>query len=65
MTTLQINVSDQKAAALRAYAEAHGLTVEQWFLQLAEQATPSISGPPMVEDDRLIWEIIVDSRRWN
>jgi hypothetical protein len=63
MTTLQINVSDQKAAALRAYAEAHGLTVEQWFLQLAEQATPSISGPPVVEDDRPIWEIIVDSMK--
>ena len=63
MTTLQINIPDQKAAALRAHAEAHGLTIEQWFLQLAEQATPSSSEPPVVKDDRPIWEIIVDSMK--
>lgn len=63
MTTVQIHIPDQKAAALKAYAEAHGLTVEQWFLQLAEQATPSGSELPAVEDDRPIWEIIVESMK--
>ena len=32
-------------AALTAYAEARGLTVEQWFLQLAERVAPSSSEP--------------------
>jgi hypothetical protein len=45
MTTLQINIPDQRAAALTAYAEARGLTVEQWFLQLAERVAPSSSEP--------------------
>ena len=32
-----IELSDEKAAALKAQAEAHGLTVERWLQQLAEQ----------------------------
>jgi hypothetical protein len=63
MATLHIEIPDQRAAALTAYAEAHGLTVEQWFLQLAEQASPSSSEPPTVEDNRPIWEIFVDSMK--
>ncbi len=39
MATFQINITDQKAAELKACAQARGLTVEQWFLQLAEQST--------------------------
>jgi hypothetical protein len=38
MTTLQINIPDQRAAALKAYAQAQGLTVEKWLEQLVEQA---------------------------
>jgi hypothetical protein len=34
-----------------------------WFLQLAEQATPSSSEPPVVEDDRPIWEIFADAMK--
>jgi predicted transcriptional regulator len=34
---LTIELSDEKAAALRAQAEARGLTVERWVEQIAEQ----------------------------
>jgi hypothetical protein len=34
---LTIELSDEKAAALRAQAEARGLTVERWIEQIAEQ----------------------------
>ena len=43
MTTLQINIPDQRAAALTAYAEARGLTVEQWFLQLGKNLLEPLS----------------------
>jgi len=32
-----IELSDEKAAALKAQAEAHGLTVERWLEQIAEE----------------------------
>src|ERR1700730_7165714 len=34
---LTIELSDEKAAALKAQATAHGLTVEQWLEQIADQ----------------------------
>jgi len=34
---LTIELSDEKAAALIAEAAAHGLTVERWIEQIAEQ----------------------------
>lgn len=34
---LTIQLSDEKAASLKAQAEARGLTVEQWVEQIAEQ----------------------------
>jgi hypothetical protein len=62
MTTLQIQVSDQQAAALEAYVRGRGLTVEQWFLLLAEQSAP-VSPEPAARDERPIWEIIADSMK--
>ncbi len=38
-----IELSDEKAAALRAQAEAQGLTVERWLEQIAEQHVLQIS----------------------
>jgi len=35
--TLMIELSPEKEAALKVQAEARGLTIEQWLLQLAEQ----------------------------
>jgi hypothetical protein len=40
---LTIELSDEKAAALKAQAEAHGLTVERWLEQIAEQHVQSAS----------------------
>jgi len=48
MTTVQIEIPDQKVATYKICAQARGLTVEQWFLQLAEQSAPT----PVVEADR-------------
>jgi hypothetical protein len=63
MATLHFEISDQKAAALKAYAQAQGLTVQKWLEQLVEQATASSSEPPIVEDDRPIWEIFADAMK--
>jgi hypothetical protein len=41
--TVTIELSDEKAAALRAQAEAHGLTVERWLEQIAEQHAQPVS----------------------
>ena len=38
--TLTIQLSDEQAAALKAQAEARGVTVEYWFQQIAEQHVP-------------------------
>jgi hypothetical protein len=34
---LTIHISEEKVVALKAQAEAHGLTVERWLEQIAEQ----------------------------
>jgi hypothetical protein len=41
---LTIELSDEKAAALKAQAEAHGLTVERWVEQIAEQHAEAQKG---------------------
>lgn len=38
--TLTIELSDTQAAALKAQAEAQGLTLESWIRELAERYTP-------------------------
>jgi len=35
-----IELSDEQAAALKAKAEAEGLSLQEWIQQLAEQAEP-------------------------
>ena len=39
MTVIQI--PDDQAAALKARAAAHGLTLEAWFAKLAEEESPA------------------------
>src|ERR1035438_10885701 len=63
MTTLQINIPDQRAAALKAYAQARGLTVEKWLEQLVEQAEPSFLLENQSPDTRPIWEVIQDNMK--
>ena len=52
MATLHIEIPDQKAAALKAYAQARGLSVEQWLTQLVDQAAPVAPLDTPDEDDR-------------
>jgi hypothetical protein len=63
MATLHIEIPDQKAAALKAYAQAQGLTVEKWLVQLAEQAGPSTLPENQSLDTRPIWEVIQDNMK--
>lgn len=41
--TVTIELSAEKEAALRAQAQARGLSIEQWLLDLAEQYMPADS----------------------
>jgi hypothetical protein len=43
--TIVIQIPDDQAAAPKARAAAHGLTLAAWFAKLAEQETPA--GPPL------------------
>ncbi len=45
MTTLTIELPEEKAASCKAEAETRGLTVEEWLLQIVEQhiQPPSIA----------------------
>lgn len=40
---LTIELADEKAAVLKAQAEARGLTVERWLAQIAEQFVQPVS----------------------
>jgi hypothetical protein len=40
---LTIQLSDEKAAALKAQAEAQGLTVERWLGQIADEHVQPLS----------------------
>jgi hypothetical protein len=42
MTTVQIQIPDQQAEALKAHAQACGLTVEQWLMRQVNQFGPSV-----------------------
>jgi hypothetical protein len=41
--TLTLELSPEREAALQAQAQARGMSLEQWLLELAEQFAPSIS----------------------
>ena len=62
--TVKIELSPEKEAALKAQAEARGLTVEQWLLTLAEQSgSLPLAVEQSREGSRPIWEIIVDNMK--
>lgn len=64
VATVRIEIPDEKAAKYKTYAEARGLTIEQWFLQLAEQCAAVPAGDTQAEaDDRPIWEILADAMK--
>jgi hypothetical protein len=41
--TLTLELSPEREAALKAQAQARGMSIEQWLLNLAEQLAPSTS----------------------
>ena len=54
--TVTIELSPEKEAALKAQAEARGLTIQQWLLQLADlQAAESASIAHLQKTDPKEW----------
>ncbi len=52
---LTIELSDEKAAALKAQAEAKGLTVEGWLEQIAQQLVQPVSGAHLQKTNPKEW----------
>jgi len=53
--TVRLELSPEKEAALLAQAEARGLTIEQWLLELAEQHAPAPSFAHLQKTDPEEW----------
>jgi len=53
--TLTFKLSPDRETALRAQAEAQGMTVEQWLLNLVEQQIPSTSIAHLQKTDPQEW----------
>ena len=57
-----IELPDEQAAVLKEQAQARGLTIGQWILQLANHALPSlVPQEGREQDERPIWDVIADS----
>ena len=53
--TLTLELSPERGAALKAQAEACGMSVEKWFLHLAEQLAPAESIAHLQKSDPAEW----------
>jgi hypothetical protein len=53
--TVRIELSDQQAAALRAQAEASGMTVENWLTSIAEELASAGSIAHLQRSDPEEW----------
>jgi hypothetical protein len=66
MTTVQIDIPDRPAVALKSYVQTRGRTVEQWLVQIVEQAAPISESSPLTGQDpannpeRPIWDLIAE-----
>jgi hypothetical protein len=58
--TITLNLSDERANALQAKAEAEGLSLEAWIEKLAEPAAPD---PRAERPLQVAAQIILDSMR--
>ena len=58
-----LELPPEREAALKAQAQAHGLSIEQWFLHLADLYSPDHPPPVSIEDQdrRPIWEVIAEN----
>ena len=63
--TVTIELSQEREAALKAQAEAHGLSIEQWLIKLAEQQAgrDAESQPLAPADHRPISQVIAEIMR--
>ena len=62
--TVTLELSPEREAALRAQAQARGLTIQQWLLQLADESgSLPIEGAQAKDDPRPSWEKIRDRMR--
>ena len=60
--TARIDFSAKEEAALEAQAQADGLSVEGWLKKLARERA-SLPPEPSTQDDRPIWEVILDNTK--
>jgi hypothetical protein len=64
MMTIKLEIPPDREAAYRAQAQAVGLSIEQWFLELAEESTPeTVAQAQQERDPRPIWEVIADNMK--
>lgn len=61
--TVQLEISDQQAGAIQASAKARGLTIEQYLLQLIDQAGSLHPSEQKPAGRRPIWEVIQDNMK--
>ena len=55
MTTIKIDLPEEQAEALTAKASAQGLTLEEWFLEVAEHHAPAASEADLQRTDPEEW----------
>ena len=55
MPTVTVDLPPEKEAALKAKAQAQGLTLEEWLLQIAEQHVPPASIAHLQKTDPAEW----------
>jgi hypothetical protein len=53
--TLTLELSPEREAALRVQAQARGMSLEQWLLELIEQLAPSTSIAHLQKTDPKEW----------
>jgi len=53
--TVTLNLPQEKEAAFKAQAQARGLSLEQWMLEVAEQQVPPISIAHLQRTDPEEW----------
>ena len=63
--TVTLELPPEREASLKAQAQAHGLSIEQWFLYLADQYSPDRPPPVSIEDQdqHPIWEVIAENMK--
>lgn len=64
MTTVKIDLPDQQAAALKAIAAKHGLTLEGWFQKMANQEARRPGLNELVQQGDIQASLSDEDRQW-